>query len=163
MANILRSKRLDALAGTDDVSSLPTRLIIASTPHRASHARARPGLASRRCVLLVDDHRDTRALYAMSLKLAGFRVVEAAVGVQALERAFGEGPDIIVMDLWLPVLDGTTAMRVLRRDERTSHTPIIALTAHSGEEDRYAEFDVVLTKPCLPTTLSEHVYKIFAL
>ena len=79
-------------------------------------------------VLLVDDDEDSRGLYAEYLtSTVGYRVAEAADGRQAVEAAGELGPDVIVMDLTLPVLDGREAMLALRADPKTSAIPIVAL------------------------------------
>src|ERR1700752_4662904 len=83
------------------------------------------------CVLLVDDYPDAREMYSEYLAFSGFEVVEAANGVEALERAVAEKPDIILMDLSLPVMDGWEATRRLKADARTAHIPIVALTGHA--------------------------------
>src|ERR1700744_212955 len=83
-------------------------------------------------VLLVDDDADSRELYAEYLSsIAGFEVREAADGEQAVNVARELVPDVIVMDMTLPVLDGRGAMRALRADERTRAIPMVALTGRA--------------------------------
>lgn len=112
-------------------------------------------------VLLVDDYADNRDVYAQFLLFAGVRVEEAEDGYQALAKAFALRPDVIVMDLALPGLDGWEATRRLKRDPRTTSIPIIALTGHvlpghsQGAMD--AGCDLFLTKPCLPERLIEEI------
>jgi CheY-like chemotaxis protein len=112
-----------------------------------------------RKVLIVDDFEDNRAMYAEFLRYSGFEVIEASNGAEAIERATAGEPDVIVMDLSLPVLDGWEATRRLKADPRTRHIPVIALTGHALEGHsqgaREAGCDWFLAKPCLPETLLE--------
>jgi two-component system, cell cycle response regulator DivK len=104
-------------------------------------------------VLLVEDDRDGRRLCAAWLEHAGFRVVEAHNGLQALERAFDERPDIVVTDLHIPGIDGYELTRRLRSDPRTGDVPILAVTGYipftqdPGRADR-AGCNATLSKPC---------------
>jgi CheY-like chemotaxis protein len=115
-------------------------------------------------ILLVDDYPDNRDIYAQFLVHAGARVEEAEDGHQALEKAFALGPDVIVMDLALPGLDGWEATRRLKHDPRTQAIPIIALTGHAlaghSQGATEAGCDVFLTKPCLPERLLEEIRAI---
>lgn len=108
-------------------------------------------------LLLVDDFEDMRSMYAEYLALSGYRVAEASDGRQAVARALELRPDLLVMDLSLPVLDGWATMGRLRSDERTDRIPVIALTGHAkpgySRRARRAGFDAFLTKPCLPALL----------
>jgi two-component system, cell cycle response regulator DivK len=87
-------------------------------------------------ILVVDDYQDAREMYAEYLEFSGFRVAEAKNGAEALEKAFALSPDVILMDLSLPVMDGWEATRRLKADPRTSSIPVIALTAHAMSGDR---------------------------
>lgn len=108
-------------------------------------------------VLVVDDFQDNREMFAEFLSLSGFRVAEASTGREALDRAFALIPDVILMDLSLPELDGWEATRCLKGDSRTAHIPIVALTGHAladhSREAKDAGCDAFLTKPCLPEVL----------
>ena len=112
-------------------------------------------------VLVVDDFADAREMYGEYLKFCGFRVAEAQNGHEALDKAFALTPDLIVMDLSLPGLDGWEATRRLKADDRTRAIPIIALTGHAlaghskGAMD--AGCDAFITKPCLPERLMEEI------
>jgi len=114
-------------------------------------------MAQTPLVLIVDDFQDNREMYAMYLEHSGYRVAEAANGFEALERAFELLPDVVVMDLSLPGLDGWEATRRLKSDGRTRHIPVLALTSHAleGFSDgaRAAGCDGFVTKPCLPDQL----------
>jgi CheY-like chemotaxis protein len=112
-------------------------------------------------VLLVDDYADNRDIYAQFLLYAGLRVEEAENGHQALEKAFALSPDVIIMDLALPGLDGWEATRRLKSDARTRRIPVIALTGHAlaghSQGALEAGCDLFLTKPCLPERLLEEI------
>jgi len=108
-------------------------------------------------ILVVDDYQDAREMYAEYLQFSGFRVAEARNGNEALEQAFALKPDLILMDLSLPGMDGWEATRRLKSDEATRHIPIVALTGHAlagaSEGARRAGCDSFVTKPCLPDDL----------
>jgi two-component system, cell cycle response regulator DivK len=112
-------------------------------------------------VLVVDDVDHGREIFAEYLEFRGFRVATAADGLEALEKAFELRPDVILMDLSLPGIDGWEATRRLKQDERTRHIPVIALTAHAlaSAHDRAREVgcNSVVTKPCLPRELEQEV------
>jgi CheY-like chemotaxis protein len=117
-------------------------------------------------VLVVDDFQDNREMFAEFLLISGFRVAEAATGPEALEQAFALIPDVILMDLSLPGLDGWEATRRLKRDARTRHVPVVALTGHvladCSREAREAGCDAFLTKPCMPEALVSEVRRVLA-
>jgi two-component system cell cycle response regulator DivK len=112
-------------------------------------------------ILIADDSADNRALYARALVLAGFQVSLAENGAECLERAFQLSPDLIVMDLSLPQLDGLEATRRLKGSQQTRHIPVIALTAygwHTVKEDAYRYgCDGFLVKPCPPDDLVSEI------
>ncbi len=115
------------------------------------------------CVLLVDDYEDSRMLYAHGLSRAGFRVEEAADGQAALDMARSVRPDIIVMDLSLPVVDGWEAIRQLREDPKTRGIPVVALTGHAlAGHEANPGFDRLLVKPCLPEKLAATIQDLLA-
>jgi len=115
-------------------------------------------------VLLVDDYPDAREMYAEYLEFSGFEVVEAENGMEALQRAVETSPDIILMDLSLPVMDGWEATRRLKADKRTAPIPVVALTGHAlagiSEGAKKAGCDAFVTKPCLPEDLVKEIRKI---
>ena len=108
-------------------------------------------------ILLVEDQSDLRQLYAQQLEQSGFDVIEAGNGADALLHTAAEVPDVVLMDLSLPILDGWEATRRIKTDTRTAHVPVLALTAHdgSGEMERAtrAGFDWFVPKPCPPAAL----------
>lgn len=107
--------------------------------------------AARRRVLVVDDERNIREVLAQYLEVAGFAVIEAADGATALRLAATTPPDLVVLDLMLPGIDG---MEVCRRLRAESTIPILMLTAKTEEEDKLAGFglgaDDYVTKPFSP-------------
>lgn len=115
-------------------------------------------------ILVVDDYQDAREMYAEYLQFSGFRVAEARNGNEALEQAFALKPDLILMDLSLPGMDGWEATRVLKADERTKAIPVVALTGHAlagaSEGAKKAGCDSFVTKPCLPDDLVVEVRRM---
>lgn len=115
-------------------------------------------------ILVVDDYEDAREMYAEYLRFCGFRVAEARNGNEALEQAFALMPDLILMDLSLPGMDGWEATRQLKADERTRQIPVVALTGHAlagaSEGARRAGCDSFVTKPCLPDDLVVEVRRM---
>ena len=85
-------------------------------------------------ILLAEDHLDSREAMRALLEAHGYRVVEAANGREAVERALEELPDLVLMDIMMPEMDGFEATRVLRSQEGTSAVPIIAVTAMDGAQ-----------------------------
>jgi len=118
-------------------------------------------------ILVVDDYEDAREMYAEYLRFCGFRVAEARNGNEALEQAFALMPDLILMDLSLPGMDGWEATRQLKGDERTRHIPVVALTGHAlagaSEGAKRAGCDSFVTKPCLPDDLVVEVRRMLSL
>jgi two-component system, cell cycle response regulator DivK len=117
-------------------------------------------------IMLVDDYVDNREVYAHYLRYKGYRVEEAEDGHQALEKAARYRPDLIVMDLALPGLDGWEATRRLKGDPQTREIPVIALTGHAmeGQSDRAkaAGCDAFVVKPCEPSQLETHIRALLA-
>lgn len=120
----------------------------------------------RPLVLIVEDQADLRRLYAQQLVQDGFDVIEAENGDDAVARSSQHAPDVVLMDLSLPVVDGWEATRRLKGDSRTAHIPIVALTAHdgSGELQRAtrAGCDWFVPKPCPPEALIAEVRRVLA-
>ena len=115
-------------------------------------------------ILVVDDYQDAREMYAEYLQFSGFRVAEARNGNEAVEQALALKPDLILMDLSLPGMDGWEATRRLKADETTRHIPIVALTGHAlagaSEGAKKAGCDSFVTKPCLPDDLVVEVRRM---
>ncbi|MBX3192774.1 MAG: response regulator [Labilithrix sp.] len=112
-------------------------------------------------MLVVDDYEDTRLIYAETLRFAGFEVAEAANGRDAIELARRINPDVVVMDLAMPVMDGWEATRRLKSDPRTRTIPIVAVTGHDEAEHRHlawrAGCDELYSKPLLPNQLVRRI------
>ena len=87
-------------------------------------------------ILLVEDNEMNRDMLSRRLERRGYRVVLATDGQSGVEMAGTEAPDLVLMDMSLPVLDGWEATRRLKADPRTAHLPVIALTAHAMSGDR---------------------------
>jgi CheY-like chemotaxis protein len=118
--------------------------------------------ASRPLVLLADDAADTREMYALYLSMVGYRVEMAADGREAARFARVSRPDLIVMDLQMPGIDGWAAIRELRRDARTASIPVIVLTGHDLKD--YLRYSAIaegasgyLTKPITPEQLGREI------
>jgi two-component system cell cycle response regulator DivK len=115
-------------------------------------------------VLIVDDFDDNREMFMEFLSFSGFRVAQATTGREAIERAFSLLPDLILMDLSLPELDGLEATRCLKKDERTKCIPVLALTGHAvaghSRDARAAGCAAFLTKPCLPEVLLGEIRRV---
>lgn len=115
-------------------------------------------------ILIVEDEQDIADLIGFNLQRAGFGVLKAHDGLQGIEVAQKERPDLIVLDLMLPGRDGYGVFRELRRDSRTADIPVIMLTARAQTEDRIqgleAGADDYLTKPFSPKELLLRVQAI---
>ena len=118
-------------------------------------------------VLVVEDYQDAREMYAAYLQFSGFQVAEATNGVEAIDKSNELMPDIILMDLALPKMDGWEATRRLKMYERTRHIPVVALTGHAlaghAEGARQAGCDSFVTKPCLPDALVAEIHRMLAI
>ena len=88
------------------------------------------------CILIVEDHDLNRDMLSRRLKRRGFQVVSAADGAAGVEAAVRERPDLVLMDMSLPVVDGWQATRMIKANPKTSAIPVMALTAHALREDR---------------------------
>jgi two-component system, cell cycle response regulator DivK len=102
-------------------------------------------------ILLVEDYRDNREVVELILRAAGYTVTSASTGLHGVQLATRDQPDLIVMDLALPVLNGWEATRSLKANPATAHIPVIAFTAHVTHEDLAHAFAVgcvaVISKP----------------
>lgn len=94
------------------------------------------GVQLRKTVLVVDDYDDVRAITKKALESFGYRVIEAGSGVEAVRVAQAESPDLILMDLSMPNMDGFATMHKLRRMLGLRDVPVIALSAHTAREVR---------------------------
>jgi two-component system, cell cycle response regulator DivK len=130
----------------------------------ASTDAAEPAVSAAPLVLIVDDYEDNRDMYSQFLQFAGLRVAEAANGREALDKTTELMPDLIVMDLSLPGVDGWQATRIIKQDPKTRDILVLALTGHAlegasqGAKD--AGCDGFLTKPCLPEDLHREIQRM---
>ena len=119
----------------------------------------------QKTVLLVEDNEDNRIIYATALRYAGYSVLEAITGPEGIRAARVEMPDLILMDISIPELDGWEATAVLKADPATRHIPIVAVTAHALPEDEHrsvtAGCDGYLAKPIPPARLIAEVDRRF--
>ena len=102
-------------------------------------------------VLLVEDNEKNMKLFRDVLRAAGYETLEATTGGRAVELAIAHEPDLVLMDVQLPELNGVEALSLLRADERTASIPVLALTAQAmhGDRERFlaAGFDGYVSKP----------------
>ncbi|MBA3672592.1 MAG: response regulator [Gemmatimonadaceae bacterium] len=112
-------------------------------------------------MLLVEDNEDNRIIYSTVLRHLGYVVLEAHDGHQAVAMTRSERPDLVLMDISIPGLDGWEATRILRADPATKDVPIIALTAHALPDDRERAtmmgFTAYLAKPVEPRAVAAEV------
>lgn len=124
----------------------------------------RPDSGQTPLILVVDDFQDGREMCVEYLSFLGYRVAEARDGYEALERARALVPDVVLMDLSLPGIDGWDVTRRLKADPRTRHLAIIAVTAHAlpgdAERARRAGCDAFVTKPCFLDELLEQIQRV---
>lgn len=117
----------------------------------------------KKTVLLVEDNEDNLVVYRTILEHVGYRVVEARDGEEGVARAREEHPDLILMDISIPKIDGWEATQRLKGNAETRAIPIVALTAHALEEDRQkavqAGCDGYLAKPVEPRRVVQEVEK----
>jgi len=106
---------------------------------------------SNELILIVDDNEQNRRLAREVLEFAGFRTLEAAGGVEGLSLALEHRPDLVLMDIRMPDLNGTEAVRMLKEDRRTAAIRVVALTSSTmkGDRERFLAdgFDGYLEKP----------------
>ena len=140
--------------------TLPCKRSTIAHPRTSAHRAIRQAPL----VLIVDDSADTCDLYTEYLTSRRLRVISAADGNAGVSMALSLRPDVIAMDLAMPVLTGTQAIARLKTDPRTRRVPIIVLTGYAFRAIQQgaleAGADVFLTKPCLPEDLGGQVRKL---
>ncbi len=123
------------------------------------------GEASKK-ILVVDDEPDVNSLLTLILKTQGYEVISAADGQEALEKARAEDPDLILLDVMLPKMDGYKVARMLKFDEKYSHIPIVMLTAKIQEKYKQMGLEtgasMYITKPFEPSDIIEKVKQFLA-
>jgi two-component system, cell cycle response regulator DivK len=144
--------------------TLPLTQTLENRMHEGGEPPESANTVERRRVLVVDDFDDAREMYAEYLEFVGFQVEVARNGLEAVEKAQGVLPDIILMDLSLPVMDGWEATRRLKQDHRTRDIPVMALSGHvlagNAEQARQAGADEFVAKPCLPQDLEDRIRRM---
>ena len=112
-------------------------------------------------VLVVEDNQDNRELIVKALRVNGYNVIEAADGEEAIEKAKTEKPDLILMDLFIPKIDGYEVTRILKGNDEFKNIPVIACTAHAMKGDMEdalaAGCDGYITKPIDVRKLSNQI------
>lgn len=120
-------------------------------------------MSTLKTILIVDDEEDIVKALTLRLSDTGYKIIMAKDGMAGLELARAENPDLILLDVMLPKLDGYKICRMLKYDERYKKIPIIMLTAKATEEDKHMGEDVganeYLTKPYDPHKLLELIAK----
>jgi len=118
-------------------------------------------------VLIVEDNLDNRMIYRTILEHYGYEVLEAGDGETGVRLARERLPDLVLMDISIPIIDGHEATRMLKADPATAHIPVIALTAHAMAEDRVlaakAGCDAYLAKPAEPKHVAAEVRRLIAI
>jgi DNA-binding response OmpR family regulator len=115
-------------------------------------------------ILIVDDDLETLRLVGLMLQRQGYQIITAANGTQAIQMATSEHPDVIILDVMMPDMDGYEVTRLLRQAPDTSATPIMMFTAKSMVDDKVAGYDSgvddYITKPVHPAELVAHIKSI---
>jgi DNA-binding response OmpR family regulator len=132
------------------------------TPMQTSTMRSEnPG--TRQLVLIVEDDVDAREAYDRFLSMNGFRTAVASDGREALRKVASLQPDIVVMDLAMPTLNGKETIQALRDSKTTARIPVLVLTAHArdgSETVRTMDCEGFLIKPCAPSELLAEVNRV---
>lgn len=122
--------------------------------------------AKSKKILLVEDEPDFRLAVRLRLEAHGYEVIEAADGAVGLDLARNQGPDLIILDIMLPKMEGYKVARLLKFDEKYRRIPIIMLTARSQQSDKETGLavgaDAYMTKPFKPEELLETMAKLLA-
>ena len=116
-------------------------------------------------ILAVDDEKNIVRLVQAVLERHGFQVITAYDGKEALEKIASEHPDLVILDVMMPYMDGFEVLQTMRRNAATREIPVIMLTAKSQDQDVFRGWqsgvDLYLTKPFNPTELVSFVKRIF--
>jgi len=117
-------------------------------------------------ILVVEDFEDTRLMMKVWLEREGYRVVEAADGEQAIQAALREEPDLIIMDVEMPGMDGLTATRRMREHESLRYVPIVTVSAYTADEYRAAALEAgstdYVSTPFEPAALGKLIDKLLS-
>lgn len=122
------------------------------------------GQMNKKKILVVDDERDILTLMRGRLELSGYEVIEAADGSEGLEKARKEKPDLVILDIMLPKMDGFQVCRMLKFDSEYSSIPVMLFSARAGEHDKEAGeeagADAYLVKPFDSSTMLAKVKEL---
>jgi CheY-like chemotaxis protein len=122
------------------------------------------GVAEQRSVLVVDDEPDVLLLCRVNLEFEGYRVVEASDGEQALEHLADEVPDVVLLEVMMPKMDGWAVLERIKEDPRTADVPVVMLTAKVQDHDQVRGWSAgaaeYITKPFSPLSLSQVVQDV---
>ena len=118
-----------------------------------------------KCILIVDDEEDVRAVIQLGLEMqAGWKVLNAESGAEAIKTAANQQPDVILLDLMMPDMDGRTTLQKLKNDPKTEQIPVIVMTAKSKSavEENLRDLDVaaIFTKPLRPLNLAQEISEV---
>ena len=123
-------------------------------------------MAEDKTILVVDDERHIVRLVQVNLERVGYSVITAFDGVECLEKVKAEAPDLIVLDVMMPRMDGFETLKKLRSDESTKDLPVVMLTARAQDKDVLTGYthgvDLYLTKPFGPLELITMIDRIFS-
>jgi len=115
-------------------------------------------------VLIIEDNERNLKLFRDVLQLSGFETLEARTAQEGLELASSARPDLVVMDIQLPDLDGATALTLLRKREETAHVPVVAVTAFAMKGDRerllFLGFDDYIPKPIDVSSFADRLRRL---
>jgi two-component system cell cycle response regulator DivK len=115
-------------------------------------------------ILIVEDHSDSREILRMQIQYLGYEVIEAGNGMEAIEKAVAENPDLIIMDLGLPGINGFETTIRIKQKLKTAHIPIIAYTAWKEEDYKGKALEAgmveFLQKPALPAAFREVLQRL---
>ena len=119
---------------------------------------------NKKRILLVDDEEDLRKMLAFRLEAVDYEVLQAVDGQEGLNKARADKPDLIILDLMLPKLDGFKVCRMLKFDEKYKHIPVIMFTARAQKNDeelgKEMGADAYITKPFEPKALLEKMKEL---
>jgi len=136
-------------SGSGSIRSEPLVVSLAGFLPSSPECPYEKSMSKRRTILVAEDHADSREAVRALLEAVGYRVRVAVNGREAIDSATADPPDLILMDIMMPEVDGLEATRALRARSQTRHVPIIAVTAMgaSGEISREAGCNGHVAKP----------------
>jgi CheY-like chemotaxis protein len=132
------------------------------TTHRyqpTAQARQETNMSDRRTVLVVDDEPDVLLLCRVNLEFEGYEVIEAADGEEAMERVRSARPDVVLLDVMMPKMDGWQVLAAIKEDPELADIPVVMLTAKVQDQDQIRGWSQgaadYITKPFSPLALSQ--------